>query len=227
MRPGKNRDGYFTNEDVVKQLQCAVELVRREFPYETHVFVYDNAPSHTKRPAGSISARQMTKKPKKNFEFPSIDSNGKKTMVRMEDGRLADGTRQSFYFPDNDKEHPGWFKGMAQILHERRLSDISEKLYECPGFKCEEGRTDCCCRRALFSQPDFEARDSILEEVARSLGTQVIFLPKYHCELNPIEQLWGQAKKVYREKPESNREAALRENMEAAVKSVPELSIRK
>jgi hypothetical protein len=169
----------------------------------------------------------MPKNPNKNFMFPAVDSNGTKITVRMEDGRLADGSRQSFFFPDNHPDYPGWFKGMAEILRERKLFEVAGKLAECHGFKCEEGRTDCCCRRALFSQPDFTARDSILEEVARNLGVRVIFLPKYHCELNPIEQLWGNAKHKYREEPESNKELKLRKNMEKAVDSVPLDSIRK
>lgn len=204
-----------------------MKLVQEQFPQYTHVFVYDNAPSHTKRPAGSISARKMTKFPVQNFKFPSVDSRGHKVEVRMEDGRLPDGTPQSFYFPDDHLEFPGWFKGMAQILRERGLGHIAEKRAECPGFKCEDGKTDCCCRRALFCQPDFESRASSLEDAARELGSQVIYLPKYHCELNPIEQCWGYAKRRYREMPPTNKESVMKKYMLDAVDSVPLLSMRK
>ena len=47
-------------------------------------------------------------------------------------------------------------------------------------------RTLCCARRLLASQPDFQAQRSLLEEVARELGCEVFFLPKFHCEINSI-----------------------------------------
>ena len=91
LRAGKNRDGYFTNEGVVEQLRNAIELVHREYPDQTHVFVYDNAPSHMKRPVGAVSAVAMTKGPKADFTFKTVDSRGVESVVRMEDGRLHDG----------------------------------------------------------------------------------------------------------------------------------------
>jgi transposase len=36
--------------------------------------------------------------------------------------------------------------------------------------------------------------ESLLETYCKSCGVNVIFLPKFHCELNFIEQCWGYAK---------------------------------
>lgn len=227
-RPGSNRDGYFTCNQVVQQLENAVKIVNEAYPEYTHVFVYDNAPSHTKRPEDAISARNMPKNPTEMFPRPYETKAGKKIVPpRMEPGKLPNGRPQSFYFPDDHQEYPGYFKGMAKILEERELGHIAKKLAQCRDFKCEEGRTDCCCRRALFCQPDFEARDSSIEEAARKLGSQVVFLPKYHCELNPIEQCWGYAKRKYRDMPATNKESVMKKYVIDAVDSVPLLSIRK
>jgi len=51
---------------------------------------------------------------------PVYGADGKvlKKKVRMGDGRFANGSPQSLYFADNDKEHTGKFKGMATILAE-------------------------------------------------------------------------------------------------------------
>ncbi|KAJ1299988.1 hypothetical protein OPQ81_003836 [Rhizoctonia solani] len=169
----------------------------------------------------------MPKKPVAVFPRPIVKNKQKIPAPRMEPGKLPDGRAQSFYFPNDHPTHPGWFKGMAEVLRERGLEHIAEKPAQCRDFKCEEGRTDCCCRRALFCQPDFESRDSTLEEAAQKLGTQVVFLPKYHCELNPIEQCWGYAKKKYRDMPETNKESVMKQYVIDAVDSVPLLSIRK
>ncbi|CAE6456455.1 unnamed protein product [Rhizoctonia solani] len=140
-RPGINRDGWFTSAQVVKQLENAVKIVQEAYPEYTHVFVYDNAPCHTKRPEDAISARSMTKGEVKIFPRPiTVKRNGITEKVippRMEPGRLPDGTLQSFYLPDDheDVKRRGSFKGMAQILRERGLYEAAEKNAECPGFK--------------------------------------------------------------------------------------------
>ncbi|KAF8593188.1 hypothetical protein BDV93DRAFT_461688, partial [Ceratobasidium sp. AG-I] len=223
---GKARDGYFTNVEVAIQPRKAVELVQREYPEQTHVFIYNNTPSHAKTLVGAVSAKTMTKGPKENFTFKSIDTRGVETQVQMEDGRLNDGSTQLFYFPADHTAMPGWFKGMAIILAERNLGHIARRRADCPN-KCDPKATNCCCHCALACQPDFEARDSIVKELADKLGSKVIFLPKFHCELNPIEQCWGCVKERYRKFPPSSTEAKLEENMLEALDSVPLDSICK
>jgi hypothetical protein len=41
------------------------------------------------------------------------------------------------------------------------------------------------------AQPDFVSQKSQLEEFVTSRGHICDFYPKYHCELNFIEQYWG------------------------------------
>ncbi|ETW82079.1 hypothetical protein HETIRDRAFT_317206, partial [Heterobasidion irregulare TC 32-1] len=55
-------------------------------------------------------------------------------------------------------------------------------------FKCLNDTSCCCYCRLLYSQPDFENVESILETHCQAHGFQIIFLPKFHCELSPIEQ---------------------------------------
>jgi hypothetical protein len=114
------------------------------------------------------------------------------------------GMPQSFYFPDDHPLYPGWFKGMEQIIRERGLWPANGLRCECPGFKCggvqREGQPqpNCCCRRILFAQPDFTSQRPQLQEYIESRGHLCDFYPKYHCELNFIEQYWGAAKLRYR-----------------------------
>jgi hypothetical protein len=43
LKPGKNRDGYFTNDDVLKQASQVMDILRQNYPNEKHVLVFDNA----------------------------------------------------------------------------------------------------------------------------------------------------------------------------------------
>ncbi|KAJ3810917.1 hypothetical protein F5876DRAFT_40738 [Lentinula aff. lateritia] len=214
-----------------------MDILLRWYPEYKHVFVYDNAPSHLKRPDGTLSARKMPKGPSDKF-FPEVnqrDANGNlvhrpdgkvaKVKMQMEPATFANGKPQSLYFPI---DHPkaGWFKGIDEILSERGISTAGKKL-ECPKFKCPAESTDCCARRMLFSQPDFINVPSILEAQCQARGFDLILLPKFHCELNPIEQCWGYAKRIYRFYPESSREEDLRKNTLEALEQVPLLTIRR
>ena len=98
---------------------------------------------------------------------------------------------------------------------------------ECKDFKCKAGATNCCCRRVLYSQPDFVNAESLLETHCKSQGYSVIFLPKFHCELNFIEQCWGYAKRIYRHFPPSSKEANLEANLLASLEAVPIESMRR
>jgi transposase len=61
----------------------------------------------------------------------------------------------------------------------------------------------------------------MLEEHCAKCGYKVIFIPKYHPELNFIEQCWGYAKCIYHLFPMSSLEKYLERNMLAALEAVP------
>jgi hypothetical protein len=249
MRPGKGRDRYFTSVEVLEQAAAARALVKELWPDFDHVFVYDNATTHKKRSEGSLSARSMPKGPsgtRKGFESANFlvevnkrDTEGKltydthgnlvKEKIKMTGAHFSDGTAQDLYFPDDHPEHAGKFKGMKEILEERGMHEYADLRTECPKFKCEDqsDTSKCCCRRVLFNQPDFAAAKSILEEECDREGVEVLFLPKFHCELNPIEMVWGYAKRLYRLKPESSREDQLEKNTMDSLDAVPLLFMRR
>jgi hypothetical protein len=202
------------------------------------LFLFDNAPSHQKRADDALSARYLPKRPNDGW-------------TRVKDGpRMRNGwfdtpgidgrthrVSQPFYFPANHPKHPGWFKGMEQIIRERGLwpkaRDARGRLVDgklnaqCEGFKCEVGRSDCCCRRVLFNQPDFVQQKSALHELVERRGHICDFYPKYHCELNFIEQYWGAAKFRYRATPRTHHMDQMRDNVRAVLDDVPLLQMRR
>ncbi|KIJ64675.1 hypothetical protein HYDPIDRAFT_51337, partial [Hydnomerulius pinastri MD-312] len=76
-------------------------------------------------------------------------------------------------------------------------------------------------------EPDFVNVESLLEASCRARGFDVIFLPKFHCELNFIEQCWGFAKRIYRMKERSSAEDVLERNVIDSLDAVPLLTMRK
>ena len=111
---GKNREGYFTVNDILRQAEKAIDILEKYYPDQDHVLVYDNVSTHQKQPDGFLSARKMPKftlKPKLNWliEVNAVDTNGKqiyapngkilKTKIQMEDATFADGIKKPLYFP--------------------------------------------------------------------------------------------------------------------------------
>jgi hypothetical protein len=140
---------------------------------------------------------------------------------------LHTGEAQPFYYPPDHPTMPGWFKGMEQIIRERGLWPDGGLPCECLGFRCPEGRTDCCCRRLLFNQPDFVFQKSQLEELVESCGHICDFYPKYHCELNFIEQYWGAVKLRFRVAGHARTLDELEKKVIACLDDVPLLQIRR
>ncbi len=52
----------------------------------------------------------------------------------------------------------------------------------------------CCMRKVLSLQADFQAEIPRLQQIIQDAGHKCYFLPKFHCELNPIEMYWGWVK---------------------------------
>ncbi len=109
---------------------------------------------------------------------------------------------------------------MAVILEERGYKDALKIRAECPKFKCPPDVERCCCRRLLYNEPDFVHVKTLLEELCEKRGFLVLILPKYHCELNPIEMIWDQSKFHYRQYPPSKKEDHLVQNVENALAAV-------
>ncbi|THH27698.1 hypothetical protein EUX98_g6488 [Antrodiella citrinella] len=168
-KAGKNRDGYFTHEDVINQAMEAAAIVKDAWPEYNHVFVFDNAPTHMKRPDDSLLARNMPKGPsdtskktktgyRQNFGVDRTlrrtdgtvvyaEKDGKilKERVNMVGAQFTDGSPQSLYFPSDYPvtELCGKFKGMAVILQERGYTYANRLPAECPdNFKCPKPPLD-------------------------------------------------------------------------------------
>jgi hypothetical protein len=59
----------------------------------------------------------------------------------------------------------------------------------------------CCMHRVLMLQDDFASEKSLIQSIIEDAGHICLFLPRFHCELNPIEMLWGYGKYCMRISP--------------------------
>ena len=140
----------------------------------------------------------------------------------MRHGMLPTGARQPLYFADNHPSMPRWFKGIEAIICEHMLRPEPGLAAQCRDFHCPPGCTD---RQPLFTQPDFEGQRLQLQELIEDQGHICDFYPKYHCELNFIEQYWGTAKFQYRAAAWPTTTAGMERIAKESLDAVPVLQI--
>ena len=110
-KPGKNWDGFFTSENLLQQVELAIDIFERKTNgMVTGLFLFDNAPNHQKWAADALSARKMTKGPKAWSE--------ERDGPHMRNGTLPDGSPQHLYYSMEHPIMPGWFKGMERLIQE-------------------------------------------------------------------------------------------------------------
>ena len=104
---------------------------------------------------------------------------------------VSDGGKQPFMRPTRwDGEDfsmvtsAGLQKGLKKLLEDRKV--------DATGLK----RDDMV--KIVSEMRDFKFQKTRVEELILSKGHRVMFLPKFHCELNPIECVWCQAKQFTR-----------------------------
>lgn len=175
----------------------------------------------------------MTLGPSHKVHGEMLGPNNEKIKVNFAPGKLPNGSPQQFYYPLNHRKADlrGAFKGLAKILEERKIPGARKLRLQCPTTNgqagCPPNRKDCCARKTMANQPDILAQKTTLQLFAESHGCSVLYLPKYHCELNPIEQCWAVSKRVYREFPMSSLEADLIKNALTSLDAIKLDSIRR
>lgn len=222
------KDNYWTGEKLVKQVvDVALPIFRYAFPGCRGLWAFDNATNHSSYHPQALVASRMNLSP----------GGGQ---ARMREG--FDHNRQlpqAMIFTDNHKDFElrGKPKGVQHVLQERGLwrywrSDGGRFLLECPTSKGRTGCPDvmpeggCCGRRLLSEQRDFCEQKGWLEQELEMAHQELIFYPKFHCELNFIERFWCSAKYYTRENCQYSLEG-LREVVPAAMRHVSPASINR
>ena len=107
-----------------------------------------------------------------NADVMNVKPGGKQPVMRS---TTHNGQVQSMTLAD------GKPKGMKLVLEERGI--------------CTQGLKSKDMVILLKGYEDFKNSKTILPELIESRGHMCIYIPKYHCELNPIERCWCHAKK--------------------------------
>ena len=176
--PGSGGDAWWTHEDLLKQVESAIKIHNEvSGPGVQALFIFDNSSAHATLPPDALRAFDMNKsdggKQRKQRDTIIPQSN-------------PDPTKRGL--PQKMTTSSGEPKGLQSVLQERGF-DLRGLRAKCTPVCPFESR-GCCMARLLSQQDDFCNQMSMLEQLIRDAGHECLFLPKFHCELNPIEMVW-------------------------------------
>lgn len=184
IHPGANGDAYWDCVQLIEQVSTqAIPIVEEAHPGCQALFIFDQSTAHATLPLDALKAFEMNKSNGGKQRF-------QKDTVIPQSNPFPEFRGQPQEMTISGPNGTRIQKGLEQTLRERRF-DVSSKAI--PRAKCAPvcpfENNGCCMARILSKQDDFVNQTSMLEKVITDAGHLCIFLPKFHCELNPIEMV--------------------------------------
>lgn len=174
--PGSNGDPWWDNDQLMAQVKSAIEIFEAAHPGCQGVFVFDQSSAHASLPPDALRAFDMNK-----------SNGGKQRKQRDTVIPLTNPDPRFRGKPQKMTTASGEAKGLQAVLEERGF-DTKGLRAKCAPV-CPFESQNCCLARLLSQQDDFAIQPSMLETFIKDAGHECIFLPKFHCELNPIEMV--------------------------------------
>jgi hypothetical protein len=157
-------------------MRRAISIFEKAHPNCQALFIFDQSSAHASLGPDALHAFDMNKTNggKQRIQKDTVIPMNNPTVERQ-------GQAQKMRMDNGDA------KGLEQTLKERGFN-VDKMRAKCKPV-CPSTNERCCMARLLSHQDDFWNQISMLEELITGASHLCIFLPKFHCELNPIEMV--------------------------------------
>ena len=175
LKYGEARDGYWTSAKFMNQMKNAVKVAEAKYPKEKGYrlfWIFDQSQCHMAYADDALNVNRMNAKEggKQPIMHDTIFQGKRILMSKV----IRKPTGKRVRIP----------RGMIDVLQQRRCYHSKMKVED--------------MREELLKHPDFANEKNQLEYFLHNKGHPCLFIPKFHCELNPIERCWSQAKRYTR-----------------------------
>ncbi|CAB1096130.1 unnamed protein product [Ectocarpus sp. CCAP 1310/34] len=225
---GKNKEGYWTGLKMLDHMSDVIDMLAIKYPNHKPVGLFDWSSCHDCLEEGAPTVKRMNVGhggKRQGEEIAGMDA----VTLREDTPNLGKGSIQHLVFQPGDDppmyaphlapaEYVGKLKGMRQILWERGL--LKDGMSKSGGSGTKQDLS-MSMEHVLGEQKDFKEVESSLALLMARHGGFCIMLPKYHCECNPIELVWGRAKDWTRKHCNYSLDA-LRENVPLSFRVEPD-----
>ena len=198
IHPGKNHDGWWDCKQLLAQTSHFIDVFELIHPGDVCLAVFDCSSNHQAFSDDALVVSRMNVSPggkqpiMRNTVFVHAQQRHLPAHQQIE-------IMQSMVFADDHPNYPGKAKGMLAVAQERGLiaegARIKQRCEACKSTAVKDPTvTTCCLTRLLSLEPDFAGEKSAIQTLCEDRGHLCLFLPKFHCELNPIECAWCASK---------------------------------
>ena len=208
---------------LLAQVDKAIAIFDKVHPGCEALLIFDQSLAHASLGLDALCAFDMNK------------SNGGKQRKQKDTVIPINNLHAQFWGkPQKMTTEAGEAKGLKQVLEEHSF-DVTGMVAKC-SLVCPFENDGCCMACLLSKQDDFHLQTSLLQQKIEAKGHKCVFLPKFHCKLNPIEmvysfnlnhfhilanhctQYWGWCKQHFRDVPKNQFDVAkkvTRESLDA------------
>ena len=159
---------------LLAQVDKAIVIFEEAHPNCITLFVFDQSSTHASLGPDALHAFDMNR------------SNGGKQRKQKDTVVLLNNPHPEFHSKAQSMTtEAGAAKGLQQTLVERGFN-VGCMCAKCSPI-CPLENTDCCMAQLLSKQDDFRLQESLLKRKIKERGHICVFLPKFHCKLNPIK----------------------------------------
>ncbi|KAF9503576.1 hypothetical protein BS47DRAFT_1374469 [Hydnum rufescens UP504] len=179
IHPGAAGNPYWDMKQLLAQVEVAISIFNASHPDCQALFIFNQSSAHALLSPNALHAFDMNK------------ANGGKQHIQKDTVIPGNAPNPAM------TTGMGVAKGLQQVLEECGFNTSGIHTKCAP--VCPFENNACCLACILSKQGDFVDQISMLEDLISKAGHLCMFLPKFHCELNPIEMYWGYAKYRYHE----------------------------
>ncbi|KZV96441.1 hypothetical protein EXIGLDRAFT_609191, partial [Exidia glandulosa HHB12029] len=219
--PGKNHDGWWDVKQLSLQIIDTIAIFEYLHPEDQAVFVFDQSTAHAAFADDALVASRMQvgsgpNQPKMHDTRIPADNPDPHLQNKLQRMVTADGRPKGMEIVLKER-------GLYDRIRPGRLGKPVGKCNSCSASETKRTELEkrarnamavlstgadspipdpgdewCCMQKCLSLQKDFLAEKAKIQHYIEGRGHFCMFLPKFHCELNPIEMVWSNAKQKFR-----------------------------
>jgi len=171
--PGANGDPWWDTKQLMDQIKYAIGIFKSAHPDCKALFIFDQSSAYASLPPNALKAFKMNKSDGGKQHDTTIPQSNPDARLQGQPQKMTTSSGQQ--------------KGLQAVLEEHGFNVLHLKAKCVP--VCPFESQNCCMAQLLSQQEDFINQESMLEVFIKGTGHQCLFLPKFHCELNPIEMV--------------------------------------
>ncbi|KAF8595329.1 hypothetical protein BDV93DRAFT_575517 [Ceratobasidium sp. AG-I] len=182
---------------LIEQVKNAIRIFNIMHPGAVMLMFFDQSSAHNAYASDALSARmEQVLRERGLWDTLTRTAGGKRPVGCCKGCKATAAVREKVLAEAQAtmELNPEVFVSIDNVLEVTHIESLEDAT------EVQTMNRFCCMEKCLSTEADFIGEKPLLQIVIEEAGHLCILLPKFHCELNPIEMYWGYAKQRFRPK---------------------------